>query len=64
MSKIFRLILEYTWLGVAVLSLGAGVHKTYKTGFGESYLFFIIVFISILMYMFRRHMRKSQDKKG
>ncbi len=63
MSKIFRLILEYTWLGVAILSIGAGIHKTYRFGFQESYLFFVISFISVLMYMFRRYVRISQSKK-
>lgn len=63
MSKLFKKILEYTWLLIAILSLGAGIHKTYKIGLGSSYAFFIMAFISVLMYMFRRNLRISQNKK-
>jgi len=55
-------ILEIVWLIVAVLSIAAGIHKTYiEGGFRESYLFFIIAFISFLMFFFRRSMRKKDD---
>ena len=63
MSKVLKKILEYTWLLIAVLSLGAGVHKTYKMGIGASYGFYIMTFISVFMYMFRRNLRISQNKK-
>lgn len=63
MSNIFKKILEYTWLLIAILSLGAGIHKTYKLGFGASFVFFIMTFIAVFMYMFRRNSRISQDNK-
>jgi hypothetical protein len=63
MSNVLKKILEYTWLLIALLSLGAGIHKTYKIGFGSSYPFFIMTFIAILMYMFRRNMRIAQKQK-
>lgn len=57
-------ILEITWLIVAILSIIAGMHKTYQHGFGKSYLFFIISFISFLMYFYRRNMRMKTKGKS
>jgi hypothetical protein len=58
-------ILETVWLIVAILSIVAGIHKTYTDGgFRESYLFFIISLISFLMFFFRRRMRMNEDKKN
>ncbi len=59
MNKKFIIALEIIWLIIAILSLIAGLHKTYYQSFSESYLFFIITFIAILMYSFRRYKRKS-----
>ncbi|MBI5218881.1 MAG: hypothetical protein HY958_08120 [Bacteroidia bacterium] len=63
MNRLFRKILEYTWLVVAILSLAAGIHKTWRSGFAQSYPFFIMAFVSILMFMFRRFVRVSQKFK-
>ena len=62
MSKLFRKILEYAWLAVAIFSVIAAVHKTYRQGFAESYPFYIITFISILMFFFRRYTRKNNTQ--
>ncbi|HBX49862.1 MAG: hypothetical protein A2275_03035 [Bacteroidetes bacterium RIFOXYA12_FULL_35_11] len=62
MSKLFRKILEYTWLVIAVLSVIAAVHKTYRQGFSESYPFYIITFIAVLMFFFRRYTRKNNSQ--
>jgi len=58
----FALILEIVWLIVAVLSLIAGINQTYKFGFKNSILFYIIFLIAIIMYSFRRYLRKSGRK--
>ena len=55
----FAYILEIVWLCCAVIALLAGVHKTVVNGFSESYIFFIIVVISFLMYSVRRYIRKN-----
>jgi len=52
--------LEIIWLTVSILSLLAGIYQSYRIGLNKSYLFFIIFFIAILMYLFRRQMRKSR----
>lgn len=52
-------IMEYVWIAVAVLSLVTGIHKTIKYGFNESYLFFIFAAISILLFFYRRYLRKN-----
>lgn len=57
MKEKIRKILEYTWLTIAILSFFAGLHRTYKAGIKESFPFFIMTFVSVLMYMFRRNQR-------
>jgi hypothetical protein len=58
-------ILETVWFIVALLSVVAGIHKTYTDGgFRESYLFFIISLIAFLMFFFRRSMRKSEKENN
>ena len=57
-------MLEILWLTVAILSLGAVIHKSIYTGFRESAIFLLITFIAATMYMLRRNMRKkSQSRK-
>lgn len=64
MNKKGALILEYVWLGLAILSAMSGIIKFYFSGLNNSYVFFIITLISAFMYMFRRSMRKfQQDNK-
>ena len=58
MNKKFVFAIEIVWLICAFLGLLAGIHKTYYHGFNQSYLFFIITLICILMYLIRRGMRK------
>jgi len=64
-SKIKKLntVLTYTWLGVAILAVLAGIHQTYYQGIGKSWLFFVITFIAVLMFAFRRAMGKNLNKK-
>ncbi len=52
-----RKILEILWLILAVLSLGAAIYQTCSDGFRESYRFFLIFLLAILVYAFRRHQR-------
>ena len=56
-------ILLYVWLGVAIMSLIAGIHQTYYQGIGKSWLFFVITFIATLMFSFRRAMHKKFKNK-
>ena len=55
------LFIEYTWLAAAIVSLIAGAHKTYHHGFNQSWLFYILVAVALLMYSLRRHIRKQQN---
>ncbi len=52
--------LEIVWLIATLLSFLAGIHKTYFHGLTNSYPFFIIFLLSLLMYINRRNLRKSQ----
>ncbi len=48
--------MKHIWMIVAILSLLAGIHKTWKIGLEESYLFFIFAFIAFIMYLIRKNM--------
>jgi len=54
--------LEITWLAIAVFALAAGIYNLLKTGLTESYLLFVISAVSLLMFFYRRKMRKSREK--
>ena len=60
MKKHFAYILQILWLVVSILSLFAGIHKTIQLSFKESYLFFIFTLIALLMYFYRRNLRKTE----
>ncbi|RLD64086.1 MAG: hypothetical protein DRJ01_01900 [Bacteroidetes bacterium] len=63
MKKHFAYILQILWLVVSILSLFAGIHKTIQLSFKESYLFFIFTLIALLMYFYRRNLRKTETNK-
>jgi len=52
--------LEIVWLIACILAFLAGIHKTYYQGLTNSYQFFIIFLLSLLMYLNRRNHRKSK----
>jgi len=58
------ILIEYLWLGIALLSLAAGIHQWYNSSdIKNSSVFLIMVFISLLMFSFRRYLRKNKKKK-
>jgi preprotein translocase subunit YajC len=50
------------WIITCVLSLGAGIHQTFREGIGKSYVFFIISVVAFAFYYFRRKLRKQEKK--
>lgn len=60
MNRKVLFTLEMVWLTIAVISFGAGLYNWYELGFGESIMFFVITLLSLMMYFFRRNLRKSQ----
>ena len=56
------ILMEYVWLGVALISFGFGVHATINVGFQKSYIFLVLVILAVLMYVWRRHIRKNVEK--
>jgi ABC-type multidrug transport system permease subunit len=52
--------MKHIWMVVAILSLLAGIHKTWRFGLQESYLFFIFAFIAFIMYLIRKNMGKPK----
>jgi hypothetical protein len=55
---------EILWIAVAVMSLGAAVHKTWFFGFRNSLLFYGFVFIASAMWLLRRLVRKNREKQA
>ena len=65
MNRRTHRILEILWLVVALLSLGAAIHKSISTSFRESAILLLITFVAAAMYMLRRNLRKkSEIRKG
>jgi hypothetical protein len=61
MAKKKLLLMEYVWLGIAFLTFGVFVYSTIKQGFGESYIMLIFSAVSVLMYLWRKKLRKSEE---
>jgi len=55
--------MKYIWLITAGLSLIAGVHRNITLGIKESYIFYIFVIVSLLMYYIRREMTGNEKNK-
>jgi len=55
--------IEIVWLILTILSLFAGIHKTYHTSIKESYPFFLIALLCIFIYTLRRYFRLSSLNK-
>ena len=60
-SKI-TLFLEYLWLGIALISFVAAMYEWYSSNLKNSSVFFVMVFISILMFSIRRNLRNKQKE--
>ncbi len=54
--------MKHVWFVVAIISLIAGIHKTWMFGLKESYLFFIFAVVAILMYLLRKNMNTPNKK--
>lgn len=52
-------ILEVVWLVLAVICLGFAIYATATVGFNQSYMFFILALVAVLMYFIRRHRRRT-----
>jgi hypothetical protein len=55
--------MKHLWMIIAITSLIAAVHRTIVAGIKESYIFYIFVIISILMYLIRNYMSKHEKNK-
>jgi len=50
-------ILEIFWLIITILTLVTGIHSSFKHGFKNSYIFFIMTILAFLLYLARRTLR-------
>lgn len=54
-------ILEIVWMSLAIISFVAGLYNWYDQSLQDSFIFFIITLLAILMYLYRRNLRRSQE---
>lgn len=52
-------VLEIIWLVLAAVCLGFAIYATVTVGFSQSYMFFILALVALLMFFIRRHRRLS-----
>ncbi|MEA2041197.1 MAG: hypothetical protein U9N85_01415 [Bacteroidota bacterium] len=52
---------EILWMALSVFVFIAAIHKTVYQGFSESWLFFVLVAVALLMWYIRRSMRKNSE---
>ena len=55
-------ILEILWLITGILSLGAGMHQTFREGIARSWVFLVMALLAFAMYSLRRNYRKRMEK--
>lgn len=63
MNKNYNAIFEGIWAVMTIVCIISGIHQTINEGFGESYMFFILAVIAFLMFLIRRHKRKTSVSK-
>ncbi len=61
MAKNKAFIMEHVWLVVTLISIGFGIHATITQGIEKSYVFGILAIFSILIYFWRRNLRKNDE---
>ncbi len=54
-------LMEIVWLVVAGLSLGFFIDAMVRTGWHKASMFLVFAGISILMYLWRRSLRRSEQ---
>ncbi len=52
---------EFLWIATSILCLISGIHQTIYQGFSKSYVFFIFSLLAFLMFLIKRHIRKTNN---
>ncbi len=55
--------MEILWLIIALVCLLMAVKKTIFTGWRDSFMFYILSILAVLMYLLRRYVRKTQKNQ-
>jgi hypothetical protein len=50
-------IIEIVWLVLAIFCLAMGTYASIRIGFDQSYMFYILSVMALLMYLLRRYRR-------
>ncbi len=54
---------EFLWIATSILCLISGIHQTIYQGLSKSYLFFIFSLLAFLMFLLKRHIRKTNNSE-
>jgi hypothetical protein len=60
-NKVFKM--EYVWAFMTALTFVFFVYATIKQGFSESYIMGIFTIISFLMYLWRKALRRKEERE-
>lgn len=63
MSKNKIILMEYVWATLAIVTLILFIYETFKTSFAHSYIMLILSAVSALMYLWRKSLRKKEEKE-
>ena len=61
MKDKFKLFVEYLWLAIAGFSFIGAIKEAYLSHWKDSAIFLVMIIVSILMYIFRKKIRKSTE---
>lgn len=61
MNRNKRNPMEYVWMGSAVLCLIIAVLRTIEIGFSEGLPMFLMTALCVVMYMWRKSLRKKEE---
>lgn len=62
-KKIFIIIIEYSWLVMAVFCAITGIYYQTRIGVSNAWLLYAMSLLSVGMFVVRRMQRKNQEKK-
>lgn len=56
--------MEHIWGGLAIITLIFFIYETIYTSFSHTYILLILSAVSALMYLWRKNLRKKEEKEN
>jgi len=64
MKEKLKLFVEYLWLSIAGFSLFGTIKESYFAHWKQALIFLVMIVVSLMMYFFRRNLRKKTIKSN